>query len=67
MSKWAVVIIILWVILIFKPEILAYVLGVLLLAVWGVIIFAQYKIKKSSKGGKNDYFKFGEYKIYKNK
>ena len=65
MSKWAVVFIVLGIVIIVKPEIIAYVLGVLLLAIWWIIIFAQIKMKKPTKD--NDYFKFWEYKIYKNK
>lgn len=69
MSKWAIFFIILWIILLVKPEILAYVLWIILLSIGGVIFFAKYKINKAQgnqwKG--NDYFKFWEYKIYKNK
>ena len=69
MSKWAIFFIILWIILLVKPEILAYVLWIILLSIGGAIIFAKYKINKAqgTKWKNNDYFKFWEYKIYKNK
>ncbi len=69
MSKWAIFFIVLWIILILKPEIIAYVLWIVLLTIGGAIIFAKYKIQKATAGKakKDDYFKFWEYKIYKNK
>ena len=69
MSKWAIFFIILWIILLVKPEILAYVLWIILLSIGGAIIFAKYKIQKANESTTkgNDYFKFWEYKIYKNK
>lgn len=52
------------VIIIAWPEIIAYMIGGLLLFFWLNIIFAKYLFNRAQKWGDN-YVKFGKYKIYK--
>ena len=68
MSKGAIIAIVIWIILIAFPEIIAYILGLVFISIWASVLLAKFVWPWASwsKTKDNDYFKFWEYKIYKN-
>ncbi len=61
-----IVLILFWIIVVISPDIIAYL-------IWGFLIFIGVNMLMMSSGfgttkwGKKDYIKFGDYKIYRNK
>lgn len=64
MSKWAITLIIVWLIIVIFPEIIAFALWGILIVLWAGLLMTKYKMW--SEKTQNDYFKFWDYKIYKN-
>ncbi len=63
MKKISIILIIFWVIIILAPAILAYLIWWLFIFIWINILIFFKNIK--SKTNKEEYIKFGKYKIYK--
>ncbi len=53
-----------WITILVFPEIIAYIIGILLLWIWANIIITRFFLDKKTKS-KADYVSFGKYKIYK--
>ncbi|MDD5770122.1 MAG: hypothetical protein PHE25_04075 [Candidatus Gracilibacteria bacterium] len=64
MSAFGLLLVISGIIIIVYPQIIAYMIGGLLLFFGLNILFAKYLFSKKQKTGEN-YVKFGNYKIYK--
>ena len=61
MKIFPILLIIFWVVVIIAPEILAYLIGGFFIFVWlNILVFFR-----SIKGSKENYVKFGKYKIYR--
>ncbi len=60
--------IIFWLIVIFAPELIAFLIWWFIIFIWLNAWFISYKIKKANKeasDNKKEYIKFWEYKIYR--
>lgn len=64
MPAFWILLVVSWIIIIAFPDIIAYIIGGLLLFFWLNIVFANFLLKKNSKSWEN-YVKFWNYKIYK--
>lgn len=65
MSAFWILLVVSWIVIIIWPQIIAYILGWLLLFFWLNILFLKYVIFFKSKNKNEGYVKFWNYKIYK--
>jgi len=65
MKPIAIILIIFWTIIIIMPEIIAYLLWWALIFIWLNMLFIWLALKKKAGFAKEDYVKFGKYKIFR--
>jgi hypothetical protein len=65
MKLFSIFLIIFWIIVIVFPEILAYLIWWFFVFIWLNLFLLWWFFSKSSKWEKDNYVKFGKYKIYR--
>lgn len=64
MQKVSIGLVIFWVIVVFFPKFIAYLIGFFLIFIWANVFMLSKKIN-SQENSKKDYVKFGDYKIFR--
>lgn len=64
MSFFGLTLVASWVVILVWPEIIAYIIGFILIWIWTQILFMKYLFSKSN-NSKSNYVSFWKYKIYK--
>ncbi len=65
MKPIAVLLIVFWTIIMIAPEILAYLIWWFFIFIWLNMLFIWLAFKKKQSSSKEDYVKFGKYKIFR--